>query len=839
MSNTSEILLRRRNAIKLKDITSKKLEDNIITALETQLADLGYVLSKNLRDKILYLKEEDVKELHDFLFKNIGNFMGFNRPHNPLFVNFPKDVPENTSELLIKRTIAYHLQDESQISVISGKIGKSHLLSCGHYVHDKDWDGSEYSNCPICGRIVNKNNEFFKKIEKNIRKKPISKKLKILRESKENEIKDIFNLIVNSSTPISFEDQDDLKIIIENNIDEVINWLPEKITLKENIGLIFGYLLKIHSDVDLIFEKSRNYLKTATDVLRVVSSYCDSDISLSSKLKLKNIPRKIRKNLFSILENIHINSLIEDMLRNESIWKKLGEYIHPFEYSKKYPKCSTAFAVIRNLKLSNDNLSRKIKTIIKSNKNDVYIDYNNKVKFETWYSKLEKFINLKEYDNLIDILSERPGELSRRIDQILRLVDNTNNQEKVINVIIDNLNNMNSTILLNLSSYLKSRTIKKESRIFFPKGDVSKSWFKDDDREPLSDEIVNPIIEEIDKELIKRSKNDLNISFIDEKLENLIVPFSERNVSKSLVRLPRGSKIPIPEDNKLRLFLHWMEDNEQRIDLDLSTAFFDSEWNNKGLCDYTHLNYINSSAVHSGDYTSAPKPDGATEFLDLDIEKLINHGVRYVSYIVFSFNSIPFDEMSTAFTGWMSLKEDQKLFEPKKVEQKFDLDGKSKIIIPMIIDLYTRTMYWVDMNHKSNSPYNSVSKFRNIISKIGKHLLNHFDSNQKPSLFKLGALHSSKSEIVYIRKENNEILKLEKNEKESDYNFYQRIILKEGEKIKFENIKKPIFSLTYKDDFKLSENSVSYSLYRENDTSKIEELEASELLNKLKLENYE
>jgi uncharacterized C2H2 Zn-finger protein len=263
----SELLLRRKNAIELNNLSSIKLEDNIIDILETQLAELGYVLSKNLRDKILYLKKEDIKNLHNFLFENIGNLIGFNNSHTPLFVNFPNDIPENTSELLIKRTIAYHLQDDSQISVISGKIGKSHLLSCGHYVHDCDWDGSKYSNCPICGRIVNKNNDFFKKIEKIENNKIFSKKLKVLREVKEDEIKNIFNLIVNSTTPISSEDINDLKIIIDNYSYDILNWLPEKITLKENIGLIFGYLLKTDIDKDLIFEKSKNYLKTSTDVL--------------------------------------------------------------------------------------------------------------------------------------------------------------------------------------------------------------------------------------------------------------------------------------------------------------------------------------------------------------------------------------------------------------------------------------------------------------------------------------------------------------------------------------------------------------------------------------------
>jgi len=67
---------------------------------------------------------------------------------------------------------------------------------------------------------------------------------------------------------------------------------------------------------------------------------------------------------------------------------------------------------------------------------------------------------------------------------------------------------------------------------------------------------------------------------------------------------------------KLRLFLHWMQ-ADQRVDLDLSVGFFDEHWRHVGTCDYTSLRFADRAAVHSGDRTDAPAPDGASEFLDL------------------------------------------------------------------------------------------------------------------------------------------------------------------------------------------------------------------------------
>jgi Prokaryotic RING finger family 4 len=839
LDQISELILRRRQAILVETNNSTRLDDDIIITLEAQLVELGYIMSKELRDKICYLTKNEIKDLHDKLFEDLGELLGFNRPHTPLFKNFPDDIPDNIDELLIDKTIAYYLQDDSQVSVLSGKIGKCHLLSCGHYVHEADWDGSEYNACPICGRNVNLNNDFFKEAKQRSIWIPKTKKLKILNLAKTNEVENIFLSIINSSIPVSPEDMEDLELLTSTYINDVIDWLPEKITLKENIAKVFGMLLKLHSNKELIFETSKNYLKTSTDVLRFIVELSDGDISLSTKTEFNNIPRTNRKGILSILDSIYLNSLVEDMLRNEGDWKRIGEILHPFEYVSKYPTISTAFAVIRGLKLNNDKVSKAITNVVKRNK-DICID-NNEVIFETYSSKLQKSIDDKEYDKLVDLLSERPGELSRRIDQVLRLSDKTEHEEKVVDVICKNLHKMTSPILLNLSSYLNARTSILETRIFFPKGDISKAWYMDDEREPLSVEIAAPIIFSIEEELVKRSEINLKKSIIDERLEDLVVPFSERSVSKSLVRLPRGSKLPLPDSNKLRLFLHWMEDdNNQTIDLDLSTAFYDYDWKHVGQCDYTELQFGNNAAKHSGDYTSAPKPNGASEFIDLDIQKLLEKGVRYVSYVVFSYNAIPFDQMSMAFSGWMPLDNDKgKVFEPRKIEQKFDLDGDSKIIVPMIIDLETKEMYWVDINQRSDSGYNSVHRFKSQIGKMGKSLLTYFDSKTRPSLYQLAAIHASKTDEVILRKKDDKMVKLNKEENETDFDFYQRILSKSGETYEFEETEDeetenpPILAITYKDDFKIPEKSISYSLYRENDTSNIETLNASDLISKL------
>ncbi len=61
------------------------------------------------------------------------------------------------------------------------------------------------------------------------------------------------------------------------------------------------------------------------------------------------------------------------------------------------------------------------------------------------------------------------------------------------------------------------------------------------------------------------------------------------------------------------------------------------------------------AAVHSGDLTSAPAPDGATEYVDLDLAALTAAGVRFVVPTVLSFNDVPFERLPDAFAGFMAL----------------------------------------------------------------------------------------------------------------------------------------------------------------------------------------
>src|SRR5690606_219081 len=213
------------------------------------------------------------------------------------------------------------------------------------------------------------------------------------------------------------------------------------------------------------------------------------------------------------------------------------------------------------------------------------------------------------------------------------------------------------------------------------------------------------------------------------------VPFAMRSASKALKRISRGSKRDLPEGNTIRSFVYW-KDGNSRTDLDLSALALDTESGYKMTIAYYNLKEI--GAYHSGDITSAP--DGASEFIDIEISSCLKQGIRYVLMSVNSFTNQPYCDLPYCFAGFMirQFPNSGEIFEPLTVENKFDLTANSKTAIPLIIDLYERKVIWVDLSLKGNpSTINNVHNNLCSTTLINKSMT----SLVKPNLYDLIELH--------------------------------------------------------------------------------------------------
>lgn len=819
-SNLEKTLLKRYNLIFISnEIIINQTSKKLVNAIKEQLLDLGYVITFKLEEALSKLSLTEIEVYNKLLFETLSENIGTNFTHTPLYRKFPEGVPENTHHLWIKRLASLTLQN----TITETSPDKVHILSCGHIVHEDFWDRKNYSACPICERKVDLSSHFFLNPDA---RKPLTEKtdLKLIDLGQDLKIyvKNIFTSLLNRKTSLSPSDLELLNLIIEEYSNEIDTWEISTIPLKETLAIVSA---KINT-----FDFLKKHLKTSTDILRYVVALNSGDVSLLEPPKFKSLPRSKRRNILSIMNDFNIDNLTEDILRHDLDWKRLGEILHPFEYAKKFPKVATAFIVLRET-ISNKKLSTIVNEVQKTKS---FVLKGKKLKFKNYASKFNDFIANKQFDELFTLLSQKPGELGRRLDLVLRTI-NHSDYSKILNIFKISVENISTPILSTLTGYLTYRTNKSTTdRVYFPKGNISKVRCSVDTREPLHIDALN-FVEVIKSELLKRSSKlkTYNYSIVDSKLKNIIVPFNERSLSKSLISIPRGSKIKVEEGKTIRMFIHWMESEESgRVDLDSSFLFYDENWKYIGQCAFNDRNFGNSAALHSGDLTSAPAPLGASEFVDLYIDKLKSVKVKYVVSEVYSFNSIPFEKLGSAYAGYMVRDKvnEGEIFEPSTVKQKFDLQGESTVIMPFILDIENFELTWTDIHltERVNS-YQSVESHKATLDKMCKSLIDYFNSGVRPDMYELSIIHAStRSNRVFIKNDDIYYSVYMKGFLSND-NFYKKInsqipdyktnILPNDE----------CLALLYR-DFNITDNSEVFSIYRENSNGTHKNLSSSDLL---------
>jgi hypothetical protein len=178
---------------------------------------------------------------------------------------------------------------------------------------------------------------------------------------------------------------------------------------------------------------------------------------------------------------------------------------------------------------------------------------------------------------------------------------------------------------------------------------------------------------------------------------------------------------------------------------------------------YTKLRSAHYEACHSGDETRAPAPNGASEFIDITIDKAAEHGIRYVVMNVLVYAGPTFEEHETCFAGWMTRKHpsSNEIFDAKTVEQKVDLKSKAKNAIPVVFDLVTRKAIWTDLATARNVRWGGHRVGNNVEANrasIEQTLQAIVSSASKLSLHKLFTLHAQARGEIVENKENAETI---------------------------------------------------------------------------------
>lgn len=689
----NEILLRRKNKVIVKRGNEANPHNQYIATIMKNVETLGYTFSKELFEVLQTLSKDDLQKFYLELVPMLKKLVGADVIYKPMYPNFPESVMETDHIDLFINAIMHYWSD-----------------------------GTLYPN------------------EKREERLPLfdATKIKIIDLGTVEDLYTIFNNLCQSKTSISQTDKEDLEWIFKNMQVKFSDEIP----LKENVALIGklyleNYPLATSKDI-------QKYFKTATDVLRLITAMSDGDISLSTNTKFRSFRRKERRILLELLQGC--GAIEEDMLRYKSKWIRVGERIHPSEYSEaQFGKVITTFNKLRN-----------------------------GVKIETFAGKVTKAIETEDYKSALILLKKRPGEFARKLDYLLRNADDKNS---VVNTFKDVASEISTPVLLQVKEHFANRTKKLESRVFFPKGNLARCHCIENTLSDIDEKYCNAIIKICENALIEnyKSKDFLGNVYLSEEFKRYIVPFSQRSASKALKTIVRGSRLPIGDNIKaMRAFIWWTNMGKDdgnhgygydngRADLDLSAAIFDENWNYMEHVSYTNLRSDKYNACHSGDITNGGSVDGdgVSEFLDVDIDSVIKYGARYIVYQVYNYTEQKYSDMPHAMFGWMG-REDVKsgeIYEPKTVEQKMDLASQSTVCIPVIFDCVNREVIWCDMNLslngcRSNYGGNNVESNLSGVAATCYSMVNM----SKPNLYDLIDLHIRARGLRVDSKEDADII---------------------------------------------------------------------------------
>lgn len=546
--------------------------------------------------------------------------------------------------------------------------------------------------------------KLFPRTEKKERMPLLDKTtLQVIELGTEAEFESLFAQIASSNASLSEQDKEDLAWFVSTYGENIARLLPANVPQKENIAFLASLLMKHTARAETFVAA---FCRTATDVLRLAVALSEGDVSLAVPSKFRAFTRPERRLLLGLLERQA--NITEDMLRWKGRWIRLGEKLHPGEHRKQYPHSWEAFDILRN-----------------------------DLPFSTFNSRVEQALAGSNVPEAVDILTPRPGDLARRLDHLLR--SDLVQQSTVIAAFAGAAAKVSTPVLLQVMTHFETRNEGAKLRVFFPKGNLAKAHGEPNKLPLIAADVCGRIVGACQDALVDRFRllTPLGTCYIDPGLSDYPVPFSQRSASKTSRTIPRGSKLPLPDGCKvLRLFV-WWKNGSDRTDIDLSATMFDSNFQYVDVVSYYELRC--DGGVHSGDIVDAP--NGASEFIDITLERMQERGIRYVVMTLGGYTPQPFCELPECFAGWMSRTEAEsgEIYDPRTVQDRLDLTVASRIAIPLMVDVQDRKLVWCDMALKNNPSFAN-----NVHTNLGgiALTLQSFTNLKKPTLHDLFQLHA-------------------------------------------------------------------------------------------------
>lgn len=532
-------------------------------------------------------------------------------------------------------------------------------------------------------------------------------RLKEVKLLDEQDVKDFFLTLLRSKTSYPST----LDSFVDYGIQQ--DWPDEldgPIIYKQTMCKVAAHKLSKGQSID-------HLIKTSTDILRVMAAISDSDLTLKNRVRFKSMKRKTRRLIISALEKC---ITIKDVKPFAKLWILAFHCLHVGEYGGNVKRIADEFRNTRNVFTSNTNVCESIK--------------------------------IGEVNQAAKLLRAEPPVFCRALDKLVR----SSCDDTIANTILDQFDELalktDTKILLQMYGHFKKRNSAIKERLI-----MTELW---NYRIPPLSKLPQGYLRRIQEILFKTLQTKLSEGnllkgknvFFPRELRKVLVPLQLSNVTSDKDVIARGSRVPLDtceadkKKNILRLFIHWIGGDQ-----DLSATICDSHFMNIQMIYFSYPR--TKFGQHSGDIVHAPAPDGASEFIDIDMKAALDEGLRYVTMDVRVYSGPTFAHHEQSLAGIMLREAPQsgEAFEPTTVKIKFETLSASKHITAATIDMKTRELCWIDSKIKTDSRANSLHAYSEETRNDFQAMMNLIDV--KPTVYELLQFHMKEAKEVHSKNE--------------------------------------------------------------------------------------
>ncbi len=649
-----------------------------VMAFVLRLKENGYCVSEELLHALNAVPANRLAEITEC----INEVMGVKLNWAPLVKGWKVPTGETLADHLI-----------TWIANIFGeKAGfKGTTLPCEHLIPEGTFPLERYNGCPFCGTPFETADFVYK---------GQGSKLKELRLFTVNDMENVFESLLTSSTPLDGTQKDSLEQLLREFP------LPEKanIRMKETAMLVVKLLVNQGKA-----DEASKLLKTPTDVLRYLWYEKTGYVQIIEPKTLVARARKLYYHMWGPLDrgaDAAKDMKKKLMLKYDrksclrvALWLNAIPMTAQQAAENMNPKRGMWVRMIRALRLGEYSRKNGFSHLAE------ILDVFYKQDYTTWQGRVDKARMENNAEGTLALLKEHPGLFARCLfASMLHFGSN-----KVLNTFGEIADRLPARLLLSLGNAAEIYFDPKETRLARPITGVTHkiepnkllALYSDDERKAMVS-AVNELYRASMERRFASLPTAAKTTYVDPALYNIPVSVGDRSATiQDASCALMGTRFPV-DGEAVRLFLQWGKGlHAQHLDMDLSARI--ALANGKvSECAYYSLRGV--GAKHSGDIRSIPEMVGTAEYIELSLPELDAAGAKYVT---FTCNAYSTGALSpNLVVGWMNSaypmvvsERNGVAYDPSCVQHMVRISegNLSKGMVFGVLDVAKREIIWLEM----------------------------------------------------------------------------------------------------------------------------------------------